>query len=140
MEVVTGTSIADIFSTNGNWNAFVNKYAKRIRDSVFINVRKVLQCKISLGYATFQCLCCQLTKQVHFTCKSRFCSRCGTVQTNNWIDKYQKTFLDIPYQHIVFTVPDILWPIIQIHRKIGLNILVQAASRAILLHTQSKFA
>ena len=139
MEVVTGASIADIFSTNGNWDAFVKKYEKRIRDAVFTNVRKVLQCKISLGHAVYQCQSCLLTKQVHFTCKSRFCSRCGTVQTNTWIDKYQTTFLNIPYQHIVFTVPDILWPIIQIYRKIGLNILAQAATRAILLHTKSKF-
>lgn len=108
MEVITGTSIADIFTTNGNWAAFVTMYAHRIRYAVLTNVQKVLQCKVSLGYAKFQCRDCGLQKTVYFTCKSRFCSSCGKVQTDNWIDKYETLFLNIPYQHVVFTIPAML--------------------------------
>jgi hypothetical protein len=138
VEVVSGTSIAEIFSANDNWGEFVKKYARRIRNSVFTNVRKILQCKVSLGYAVFQCDGCGQEKHVPFTCKSRFCSRCGKIQTDNWIAKYETSFLDIPYQHIVFTIPSLLWPIIQANRKIGLNILVQVAMQTILVHTKNK--
>jgi len=97
MEIVGSTSIADIFSNNDNWDNFVAKFSRRIRDAVF------------------KCQCGQ-RKDVFFTCKSRFCSTCGALQTNKWIATYETNFLDIPYQHIVFTLPDCLWPIIQIHR------------------------
>jgi len=139
VEVVTGTSIAGILSANDNWNTFVEKYVRRIRVAVFANVRKVLQCKKGLGSALFECHGCGKKLEVFFTCKSRFCSRCGTVQTNNWIEKYQSNFLDIPYQHIVFTIPSCLWPIIQCNRWIGLNIIVQSAILVILSYTQKRF-
>ena len=136
MEVVTGTSIADIFSFNNNWISFTKMYSRRIRDAVFTNVRKVMQCKVSLGYAVYQCVDCGFEKHVHFSCKSRFCSRCGKIQTDNWVEKYQANFLDTPYQHIVFTIPDILRPIIQANRKVGLNLILRSASFAILQVSQ----
>lgn len=135
--MVRGVSIKEIFETNNNWLTFVKNFGHRVRDAVFTNVDKVLRCKTAIGHAVFQCNQCSQQKIVPFTCKSRFCSSCGTVQTNIWIEKYQANFLDIPYQHIVFTVPAMLWPIIQINRKIGLNILVKAALTTVLQYTKN---
>lgn len=140
MEVVRGVSIKEIFQVNNNWIEFQRKFSQRIRPAVFINVAKVFLCKVGLGYVDFACPnSCGHQKRVPFTCKSRFCSPCGKVQTDTWIDKYEKTFLDIPYQHIVFTIPSILWPIIQCARWVGLNLMVKSAMQTVLDYTTSNF-
>jgi len=138
VEVVRGISINEIFQTNGNWLEFQKKFGSRIRPSVFVNVAKVFLCKTGFGYQEFTCpKSCGHSQRIPFTCKSRFCSPCGKVQTDNWCKKYEATFLDVPYQHIVFTIPSLLWPIIQCNRQVGLNLLVKAAMQTVLDYTKN---
>jgi hypothetical protein len=54
------------------------------------------------------------------------------------VAKYEVNFLDIPYRHVVFTIPSMLWPIIQCNRWIGLNILLRAAAHSIQSYTEEK--
>jgi hypothetical protein len=137
MEAISGISLQNIFTANNNWSEFVSKFGCRIRDTVIKNVAKVMACKKDLGFAEYTCPCCGDKLQVHFTCKSRFCSPCGKVQTDNWIAKYESNFLDVPYQHVVFTIPQALWTFIQCNRRVGLNILLRAASETLLGYTRN---
>ncbi|WP_396426806.1 transposase zinc-binding domain-containing protein [Lederbergia sp. NSJ-179] len=42
---------------------------------------------------------------VCFTCKSRFCHKCGKKYTDDWSDKQQEMIFNVPYRHMVFTIP-----------------------------------
>ena len=47
----------------------------------------VLKCKdTKYGFIELKCDKCNTTKKIGFTCKSRFCTSCGKIYTDNWID------------------------------------------------------
>ncbi len=94
-----------------NWQWFYEKHRNRIRDVVIENVNKVMNCgnKDKLGWSLYECKECGHKHYVAHTCKSRFCNSCGKIMTDNWIEKMQKEFLNVPYHHIVFSPPSELW-------------------------------
>jgi hypothetical protein len=138
MELCSGIPLQKIFLTNSNWICFVALFFKRIRPAVLINVAKMLRCKTSLGFIKYVCPFGHSFKKVYLTCKSRFCPSCGKVATDNWIDKLQTNLPDIPYQHIVFTVPADLWKIIQANRAPALNLLFQCAKETLIEYCASR--
>jgi hypothetical protein len=44
-------------------------------------------------------------KRIPHTCKSRFCSSCGKVATDKWVETSLSQMLDVEYKHLVFTLP-----------------------------------
>jgi hypothetical protein len=92
----------------------------------------VLSCKDIdvLGYSTYACSECGHKHVVANTCKSRFCNSCGKVMTDKWITKAQKSFLNVPYHHVIFSPPEELWLFFAYYRE-SLDFLFQSASRAV---------
>ena len=109
MEIVSASehvSIRDLFGSSA-WQAFRQKHGDRIRPVVVQNIEeKVLKCKTGeLGYGLLRCACGR-ERRVPFTCKSRFCSSCGKVACDQWMEKVISWALpQMQYQHIVFTIP-----------------------------------
>jgi len=132
MERCSGIPLRVIFLAKYNWICFTALYFWRIRPAVFTNVAKMLRCKTSLGFIKYICPLGHSFKKVYLTCKSRFCPSCGKVATDNWTDKLQTLLPDIPYQHIVFTIPGSLWLIIKANRAPALNLLFQCAKETLL--------
>lgn len=135
IETISGNyTIKQIFQDNDNWKRFKLKHANKSRPNIIDEVEKVLACRdpLLLGYHQYRCpKCGRVERIVPHSCKSRFCSSCGKVAVDNWIGKALGKFLDVPYHHLVFTIPLELRNVFLANRKL-LNILFQAASRAIL--------
>lgn len=117
---------------NDNWKRFYEANRKNIRSSIVENVIKVIYCRTEkLGFKLYQCLSCNTDKKVFFSCKSRFCSSCGKKATDQWI---KDRFNDLPntkWQHITFTVPDLLWDLFWFNRKL-LNCISTLAAHIIM--------
>ena len=111
LETIQGAknTIKQIFKENWDW--FYDKHKDRIRYNVVREVKKILSCKEVdiLGCSTYLCSLCGFTHIVANTCKSRFCNSCGKIMTDKWIAKAQKSFLNVPYHHIIFSPPEELW-------------------------------
>ncbi|MBU3199817.1 transposase zinc-binding domain-containing protein [Clostridium estertheticum] len=43
--------------------------------------------------------------KIGFTCKSRFCSKCGKKYISEWVKKQVNKILDVLHRHCVFTIP-----------------------------------
>jgi hypothetical protein len=117
-----------------HWAFFVAKHGHRLRASIIEEVDKVLACRdpLKAGYHLYRCPAHpEMERIVPHSCKSRFCSSCGKVMTDNWMEHACSKFLDVPYRHIVWTIPDKLWNIFLWDRKL-LNILFTAARVVIL--------
>lgn len=113
--------IKQLLRINGLWWRYYCKREKTIRPVVVDNIIKVLACGLSLlGFATWRCPnnSCSHTKAINFSCKSRFCNTCGTKRTNQWIETQQAILPETPWRHIVFTMPDELWPIFKANRPL----------------------
>ena len=117
-----------------HWPFFLVKYGDRLRPAITEEVDKVLTCRDphKSGYHLYRCPAHpEIEKVVPHSCKSRFCSSCGKVATDAWMDKAVADFVDVPYRHIVWTIPDTLWDFFLWDRKL-LNILFTAARTTML--------
>lgn len=94
-----------------HWDHFkkVNKHKvpTDLWDSVEESVSKMLSCgEIENGFARYVCPDCLKDKVVAFTCKSRFCNRCGKVYIDNWVEKTVGNIIDVGHRHTVFSIPE----------------------------------
>jgi len=131
--IVGGVTIRDIFLANGNWERFEEENAGRIRPAVRENVRKMLQCRTpELGFHMYSCPVCGEDRVVPHSCKSRMCSSCGKPATDQWAEAVLNRTLDVPYHHLVMSVPWQLRVVTLANRRVMLNILFRSAADAIL--------
>ena len=125
--------ISDILRTSNNWKRYLAWKEGRVRKAVVYHVRRMLSCRTpQLGAHLFLCPNCDTVKVIPHSCKSVFCSSCGKVRTDQWCKELLSDILDVPYRHLVFTLPWQLRLLIQDNRSILLNILFRAAADAIL--------
>jgi hypothetical protein len=80
------------------------------RPVVRTNFHKVLKCRTeALGSEVYASA--TEHKVVHHTCKSRACPSCGRRATNLWQREMWSSLPDVKFAGVVFTMPDVLWPI-----------------------------
>ena len=114
-----------------NWDEFYKRYKNRIRPSVIAEVKKVMKCKdISNGYIELKCKDCGEIKKVGFTCKSRFCTSCGKVYVDNWVNGMLGKLINVKHRHMVFTIPEELRNYFGRERD-RLKLLPQCAAKAV---------
>ena len=113
-----------------HWIEFLKQYKEWVRPVVFENVRKILSCRTPvLGCHIYQCNCCGHIKLISHSCKSRFCPTCGKHATDVWSNRVLNNLLDVPYHHLIMTIPWQLRIVILMNREIGLNLLARSASK-----------
>lgn len=118
-----------------HWKRFKERYGVSLRPAIVEAVGKVLACRDPkrMGYHRYRCLTpgCFSERIVPHSCKSRFCSSCGKVQTDQWMERALVEFLDVPYHHLVFTIPRELRNVFAWNRPL-LGILFTAAKTTVL--------
>jgi hypothetical protein len=115
-----------------HWEEFVRTYRRRIRAVVFETVRRICACRMpALGCHLYQCPKCQRVEVVPHSCKSRFCPTCGKHATDRWADGVLNDLLDVPYHHVVLSVPAHLRGVFAFNRPTSLSLLFRAAADAL---------
>ena len=94
--------------------------------------RNIINCKTgAYGANVSICEDCG-TVQIHYnSCRNRCCPMCQAVPKEMWMDARREDVLDAPYFHLVFTVPDLLNPVIYSNQKQLYDTLYHAASATI---------
>lgn len=125
----------------GFWYLHERLFPASYREDIKETVLKTIKCRSSdLGYAKYEFLGCEGNPRpvfVCFTCKSRFCNKCGKKYTDDWSDKQQELILNVPHRHMVFTVPQELRNIFFQDRK-KLNELSQQVAQVFQFYYQRK--
>ena len=120
-----------IFEDNLNWAGFRLAEKDNLRDVEIKEVNNMLSCKDeSRGFFTYECESCGTQKTVYFGCNSRICTNCGKNQTDKWAKSLKNALFNVPHQHAVLTIPDVLWPIVR-RNCFQHTILMDAAIAAI---------
>jgi len=123
-----------------HWDDFFKIYGKKIRKNVIKEVDKVLRCgDIKNGYIEMKCDKCNTIKKIGFTCKSRFCTSCGKIYVDNWVDNMIGNLFNVRHRHIVFTIPEGLRTFFGKDRG-RLKILPRCAAKAVTswMHSLNK--
>ena len=111
-----------------------------MRPAILDSVTRMLSCGLSiLGYASYQCSSpdCSHHKKICFSCKSRLCPTCGKKLTDQWIEKQKNILPDTRWQHITFTMPDVLWELFRYNRHL-LNDVSRLAAKPLLKFAKKK--
>lgn len=108
-----------LFDENNHWEKFNEKYGKRIRPVVKREIAKFRKCgEKEAGFTLFACPMCGEMKIVPHTCKGRFCTSCATGYTQEWSRETSRRMFNVPHRHIMFTIDERLWEIINRHREL----------------------
>lgn len=120
--------IKNIFLTG--WESYCK--ANTVRTTEYTNVLKSLSCRTELlGYHKYKCPKCEYEIIVPHSCKSRFCSVCGTIANEEWVKERSTFLLDCPYWHVVITVPFRFYWIIKRQRLRLLGAMVNIGCQVI---------
>ena len=121
-------TIQDIFQCF--YPAYLEKYSPSPEQAKV--ARNISNCKTgAYGANVSICEDCGAV-QIHYnSCRNRCCPMCQAVPKEMWMDARREDVLDAPYFHLVFTVPDILNPVIYSNQKQLYDTLYHAASATI---------
>lgn len=108
-----------------------------LSSSLSSTVRKVLYhlmaCRTEeLGGHLEVCHDCGGEQPAYNSCGDRHCPKCQSSAGARWVAKRMETFLPTHYFHCVFTLPDLLRPVILANRKPLFALLFQAVSETLL--------
>lgn len=113
-----------------HWSQFKRFHPNLVDENIETNVQKMLGCGLKEnGYIEYWCLTpgCHHKRIIPFSCKSRFCLRCGRVYVEKWLLRMKQTlFNKVIHRHVILTIPDKLWPYIYKDRRL-LDILTTQA-------------
>lgn len=122
--------IQEIFVNH--YECFRKENVHRTRKVCDDEVKKLVRCKDeNYGHILYECSECGEQKRVPFTCKSRLCTSCGKIRTDNWQNDIKETIYNVQHRHVVFTIPNEIKHLFRQDRKL-LKELIDNASELIL--------
>jgi len=125
-------SFRDILFDGNNWENY--KTNEKPAFYIIEAVEKLRKCRTGeLGYHYWYCEKCGFGGKSPHTCKSKLCSSCATIATNDWLAEILPTLLDIKYFQIVFTLPPEFYPLFTCNKKELYNLFFRTAADTLLL-------
>lgn len=107
-----------------------------VREAVRHHIARALACRTPLlGAHVYRCEDCGVLRIVPHSCKSPFCSSCGTARTESWCRVLLSDLLEVPYRHLIFTIPYQLRLPIMDNRQRLIQVMFRAAADSILALT-----
>lgn len=123
--------VADVVRRDGG--TYIRKFGKSILPSHRRALREMAQCRTAaLGGHVFDCDRCGHRLYAYHSCKNRSCPKCQGKDSRGWLEKRREELLDVPYFHLVFTLPKELRPIVRQHQKTLYGVLMKAAAQALM--------
>ena len=96
-------------------------------------LRAVKNCRTAeLGGHLDQCDECGHVNISYNSCRNRHCPKCQKLSSERWIERSKELLLPVQYFHTVFTIPDLLNPLIRFNQKQSYFLLFKAASETLL--------
>ena len=125
--------IADIFRGHG----FAWRHANRghVSHAQLKVMNAIESCRTAaLGGHVARCAnpACSHTAIAYNSCGNRHCPKCQGAQARAWMEARQAELLDVPYFHVVFTLPPKLGAIAYHNKAVIYDLLFKASSETLL--------
>jgi hypothetical protein len=123
--------VADVFRSYGA--AFLERYS----GATSAQQRRVLKdlsiCRTAaLGGHKKKCERCGHEQIAYNSCRNRHCPKCQAAARADWLAARQQELLEVPYFHVVFTLPDKLGPLALQNQRLLYGLLFRAVSETLL--------
>jgi predicted Zn-ribbon and HTH transcriptional regulator len=122
--------VADVFREHGS------EFLENSGDSITVEQRRVLRdlarCRTAaLGGHRQRCEHCGYEDISYNSCRNRHCPKCQASTRAEWLEKEAENLLDVPYFHVVFTLPAEVGPLALQNRRKIYGALFSAASNTL---------
>ena len=125
-----GLEVADVFRRFGT--AFRNQHGASLSASQRRAMTAIENCRTAaLGGHVEQCGDCGHQRVSYNSCRNRNCPKCQGLARAQWLEERQAELLDVPYFHVVFTVPAEIEVIAFQNQTVVYDILFRAASETL---------
>jgi len=95
-------------------------------------LRDLVACRTAvLGGHLRRCQACGHEEIAYNSCRNRHCPKCQGHRQAAWLAAQQAKLLDVPYFHVVFTLPDRLGPLALQNQRLLYGLLFRAASETL---------
>jgi len=123
--------VADVLRRAGD--AYLRKFGRRMPASHRRALYDIRHCRTEVfGGHVYRCDRCGHRQYAYHSCKNRNCPKCQGDDTERWLAQRREELLDVPYFHLVFTLPKELRPIVRRHQKTLYGVLMKAAAGALM--------
>ncbi|MBN2287108.1 MAG: IS91 family transposase [Tissierellales bacterium] len=96
-------------------------------------MNSIIHCRTqALGGHVYRCDRCGYERPFYNSYRNRHCPKCGSLAKERWLLARKKDVLPVVYFHVVFTIPDILNPLVLMNQRVMYNILLRAGSETLL--------
>ncbi len=122
--------VADVFRHHGE------AYRQQHGTSMSVRQRRVMTaievCRTAvLGGHLERCDQCAYERNAFNSCRDRHCPKCQCLARAQWIEDRQSELLEVPYFHVVFTVPEEIAAIAYQNKELVYGILFQATAETL---------
>ena len=122
--------VADVFRRYGE------TYRQQHGASLSVSQRRVMTaievCRTAaLGGHLERCDRCGHERNAYNSCRDRHCPKCQCLARAQWIQDRQSELLNVPYFHVVFTVPEQIAAIAYQNKEVVYGILFQATAETL---------
>jgi hypothetical protein len=96
-------------------------------------LRSIADCRTeAMGGHRDHCDRCDYEHVFWNSCRDRHCPGCGAEARERWLEKRRDEVLDVPYFHVVFTIPESLNALVLHAPELFYAILLRSAAQALL--------
>ena len=96
-------------------------------------IRDLVACRTAaLGGHLRRCRDCGHEQIAYNSCRNRHCGKCQAQKQAAWLEAQCANLLDVPYYHVVFTLPQALSPLALQNKRVLYGLLFRAASETLL--------
>ena len=85
----------------------------------------------TLGGHLEQCDTCEHQRNAYNSCANRHCPKCQSLARAAWLEQRTAEVLDVPYFHVVFTLPDAIAPIAVQNKALVYGLLFRATAQTL---------
>src|SRR5881398_2065390 len=122
--------VADVVRQHGE--AFLAHYGPTLAGAQHRALRAIALCRTAaLGGHITQCDHCGHEEQAYNSCRHRSCPKCQGSAQAAWLAARERECLDVPYCHVVFTLPAALSPFALQNPRVVYTLLFQAVAETL---------
>jgi Putative transposase/Transposase zinc-binding domain len=124
--------VADIIHAAGK--DFIEKHRSWLTDLHRKVLSAIKRCRTAaLGGHRDRCFRCGHTVAISYnSCRNRHCPKCLNNARKRWLSARQRELLDVPYVHLVFTIPHTLAPLLLHNKKLLYGLLFRTSAETLL--------
>ena len=125
--------LADIFRDHGHQLGLLSRNNSKV-------VNAILDCRTpALGGHLYQCDGCGIQDQSYNSCRNRHCPKCQFTAKREWIEERIKDVLEVPYHHVVFTIPHEINELVITNKALLYSILFKASAKTLKAVFRKKY-